>query len=449
MDTVSVHGGDLVATFLVSVKFRAFSMASQRLSKKAVDELQPRDKQYVCYDASLAGFGVKVYPSGRKSFVVEYRPGAGGRRVAKKRLVIGKFGTMTCEQARNLARQQLAEVQLGADPSQQKSATRKMLSFEEMGKEYLEKAAPGRLKQSTITNYEINLRRHANPHLGKIKIAEIARSDLTQMHSTIGEKSPVTANRVLETVSVVFRYAQDIGAVAEGHNPTQGIRSFKENRRERYLSEDEFVRLGEALELAENEGIPWANLDRQVQPKHAMKVENQRTVFSGSAIDAIRMLIFTGCRLREILHLTWGEVDLERGLLFLTDSKTGARAVVLNNLAQDILNRQPRSSSFVFPSEFVATDENGNLEDRPLADLNKPWRAVRRHAGIEDVRLHDLRHSFASVGASAGMGLPIVGALLGHKQAATTERYAHLDASPLRQASDEIAAKIASSMGVA
>lgn len=449
MDAISVHGGDLVATFLVSVKSRVFSMTSQRLTKKTVDELQPRDKQYVCYDASLAGFGVTVYPSGRKSFVVEYRPGAGGRRVAKKRLVIGKYGTMTCEQARNVARQQLAKIQLGADPSLKKSATRKMLSFEETGKEYLEKAAPNRLKQSTITNYEINLRRHANPHLGKFKIADIARSDLTQMHNTIGTKSPVTANRVLETVSAVFRYAQDIGAVAEGHNPTQGIRSFKESRRERYLSEYEFVRLGQALELAENEGIPWANLDKQVQPKNAVGAENQRTVFSSSAIDAIRMLIFTGCRLREILHLKWVEVDLERGLLFLADSKTGARAVVLNHLAQDILNRQTRRSSFVFPSEFMTSDENGNPKDRPLADLNKPWRAVRRYAGIEDVRLHDLRHSFASVGASAGMGLPIVGALLGHKQAATTERYAHLDASPLRQASDEIAAKIASSMGMA
>jgi len=130
-------------------------------------------------------------------------------------------------------------------------------------------------------------------------------------------------------------------------------------------------------------------------------------------------------------------VDLERGLLFLADSKTGARAVVLNQLSQDILKRQISNEVYVFPTEF---------EDKPRADLNKPWRAVRRHAGLEDVRLHDLRHSFASVGAGAGMGLPIVGALLGHKQAATTERYAHLDASPLRQASDEISLRIEAAM---
>ncbi len=266
------------------------------------------------------------------------------------------------------------------------------------------------------------------------------------MHNGIGEKSPIMANRTLETVSAVFRYAQEVEIVPEDHNPTKGIRSFKEHRRERYLSEGEFMRLGEALELAETEGIPWAYQAKADQSKHAVKTEHQKTVFSSIAIDAIRMLIFTGCRLREVLDLTWDEVDLERGLLFLDDSKTGARAVVLNNLAQDILNSQPRSSRFVFPSEFKSTDANGIPEDRPLADLNKPWRAVRRHAGIDNVRLHDLRHSFASVGASADMGLPIIGALLGHKQAATTERYAHLDASPLRQASDEIAAKIASSM---
>ncbi len=421
-------------------------MVSQRLPKKAVDELQPRDKQYVCYDNSLLGFGVKVYPSGRKSFVIEYRPGAGGRRVAKKRLVIGKFGIITCEQARKFARQQLAQVVLGDDPSELKAATRKMLSFEEMGKEYLNKGAPIRLKQSTITNYEINLRRHAYPHLGKLKITDINRTDLIHMHNTIGEKSPTTANRVLETVSAVFRFAQDIGAVDEGYNPTHGIRSFKENRRERYLSEDEFIRLGQALNIAETEGIPWENLNKKTQSKHTVKSENQKTVFSSTAIEAIRLLIFTGCRLREILHLTWQEVDLERGLLFLADSKTGARVVVLNQLAQDILGRQPRKCAFVFPSEFNMIGDEENPVDKPLADLNKPWRAVRRHAGIDDVRLHDLRHSFASVGASAGMGLPIVGALLGHKQAATTERYAHLDASPLRKASEEIAAKIASSM---
>jgi len=424
-------------------------MPVAKITKTLIDGLRPKNTQYLIHDTQLKGFGVRVTPTGYKSFIIDYRPGEGGRRVLKKRMVIGVVGKITCEQARAIARKKLAQVQLGKNPAAEREQKRRMLTFSEMAQRYLLEEAPRRLKQGTINNYEINLRRHANPVIGGTKISDLTRTDLIAMHNRIGAKSPIMANRTLETVSAVFRYAQEVGIVPEGHNPTKGIRSFKEQRRERYLSEDEFMRLGGALELAETDGIPWAYQAKTDQSKHAVKAEHQKTVFSSTAVDAIRMLIFTGCRLREILDLTWEEVDLERRLLFLADSKTGARVVVLNNFAHDILNRQPRNSRFVFPSEFKATNENGEIEDRPLADLNKPWRAVRRHAGIEDVRLHDLRHSFASVGASAGMGLPIVGALLGHKQAATTERYAHLDASPLRQASDEIAAKIASSMKVA
>ncbi len=225
--------------------------------------------------------------------------------------------------------------------------------------------------------------------------------------------------------------------VEEGYNPTNRIKSFKETPRIRYLSEKEFMRLGAALELAESDGIPWDLPPDTPVSKHTVKPGDQKTVFPKGATDTIRLLMFTGCRLREILNLTWPEVDLERGLLFLADSKTGARTVVLNQVAMEILRCQDQSGQYVFPSEF---------SDAPRADLNKPWRAIRRHAGAEDLRLHDLRHSFASVGAGAGMGLPIVGALLGHKQAATTQRYAHLDTSPLRQASDEIGAKIANAM---
>ena len=421
-------------------------MPVTRITKRAIEVLQPRSTAYVVYDSGLVGFGVRVNPTGAKSFLIEYRPGSGGRRVAKKRIVIGQFGKMTCEQARNVAREKLASVQLGNDPAADRAAQRTTPTFKETAGRYLQEEAPRRLKSSTITNYEINLRRHANPAIGSFKIADITRQDIIALHNRIGGKSPVTANRVLETISGVFRFAQEAGIVPDGQNPTVGIRAFKEKRRERYLSEDEFIRLGQALRLAETEGIPWAYRSNKAQSKHAVKADNQKTVFSSVATDAIRMLIFTGCRLREVLGLTWQEVALERGLLFLSDSKTGARAVVLNQQAMDILMRQYRSGPFVFPSDIPKLTDDGELIDRSLADLKKPWAAIRRHAGLEDVRLHDLRHSFASVGASAGMGLPIVGALLGHKQAATTERYAHLDASPLRTASDKIATHIATAL---
>jgi integrase len=150
------------------------------------------------------------------------------------------------------------------------------------------------------------------------------------------------------------------------------------------------------------------------------------------------LLIFTGARLREILGLKWNYVDFERGLLLLPDSKTGPKTIVLNAPALAILSELPRIGDFVIV---------GDNPDMPRHDLNRPWRLVSQRAGIDGVRLHDLRHTHASVGAGAGLGLPIIGKLLGHSQASTTQRYAHLDADPLRRASEHIAGHIAAAMG--
>jgi integrase len=153
-------------------------------------------------------------------------------------------------------------------------------------------------------------------------------------------------------------------------------------------------------------------------------------------------LILTGARLREILHLGWDHVDFERGLLLLPDSKTGKKAIVLNAPALDVLANLPRVGAYV-----IAGQAAGSEQERPRADLKRPWQAVAKRAGLNGVRIHDLRHTHASVGAGAGLGLPIIGKLLGHAQAATTARYAHLDADPLRRASDRIGSHIAAAMG--
>ncbi|MEI9914967.1 MAG: site-specific integrase [Methylovirgula sp.] len=159
------------------------------------------------------------------------------------------------------------------------------------------------------------------------------------------------------------------------------------------------------------------------------------------AAAASRLLIFTGCRLGEILNLRWSEVDLERGLLFLPDSKTGRKTVVLSAAAQSILAALPRLGIYVIASETA-----GQEVEKPRADLKRPWALIKAPAGLADMRLHDLRHSFASVGAGAGMGLPVIGKLLGHSQASTTQRYAHLDADPVRAAANTIAEKIERAM---
>jgi integrase len=220
-------------------------------------------------------------------------------------------------------------------------------------------------------------------------------------------------------------------------NPVRGIEKYSEKGRERFLSTGELERLGAALRLAETEGIAWRIDETKPIAKHIPK-EGRRTVIDPHAAAALRLLLLSGCRLREILHLKWEEVDTERGLLFLGDSKTGRKTIVLNAPALAVLAGLPRVGNFVIAGEDAK---------KPRSDLKRPWAMVTRQAGLEGLRLHDLRHSFASFGAGGGMGLPIVGKLLGHANATTTARYAHLDADPLRRASNAIASTIAAAMG--
>jgi integrase len=170
------------------------------------------------------------------------------------------------------------------------------------------------------------------------------------------------------------------------------------------------------------------------------KQEHRFTKIGPFPAAALRLLLFTGCRLREILHLKWEQVDIERGLLFLPDSKTGRKTVVLNAPALALLADLDRIGPYVLP---------GDDPEKPRADLKRPWEAVSKRAGLDGVRLHDLRHTYASFGAGGGLGLPIIGKLLGHTQASTTQRYAHLDNDPLRRATEQIGARIAAAIGEA
>jgi len=172
------------------------------------------------------------------------------------------------------------------------------------------------------------------------------------------------------------------------------------------------------------------------------KEAKRRTIIDPFAAAAIRLLILTGARLREILKLKWQHVDLERGLFLLPDSKTGAQSIILNAPALAVLSELKRVGAHVIASQSAGTER-----EKPRADLNRPWRSIAKRAGLAGLRLHDLRHSFASVGAGAGLGLPIIGKLLGHARASTTQRYAHLDTDPLRRASDHIGARLVAALG--
>jgi len=222
----------------------------------------------------------------------------------------------------------------------------------------------------------------------------------------------------------------------------RGIEKYPERGRERLLSVPELTRLGDAIREGETVGIPYEVDATKPKAKHARKPENRRTIIGPHAAAALRLLIFTGARLREILGLRWEWVDLERGLLLLPDSKTGKKSIVLNAPAMKVLAELPRLGAYV-----IAGQSAGRDEEAPRPDLNRPWRAVVKRAGLAGVRLHDLRHTHASFGAGAGLGLPIIGKLLGHAQATTTARYAHLDFDPLRRASEHIGSRLAAAMG--
>jgi integrase len=213
-----------------------------------------------------------------------------------------------------------------------------------------------------------------------------------------------------------------------GLNPARGIEKYPERGRERFLSFKELTRLGEAIREGETVGLPYTVDETTHMAKHAAKMENRRTVIGPHAAAAMRLLIFTGARLREILHLKWEHVDFERGMLLLADSKTGKKAIVLNAPALAVLTNLPRVGGYVIAGQAAGTDK-----EQPRSDLKRPWHAVAKRAGLEGVRIHDLRHTHASIGAGAGLGLPIIGKLLGHAHATTTARYAHLDADPLRR----------------
>ena len=408
-------------------------MPTLKLTRKAVSAIEPPERVTIYYDVDVKGFGLKVMPSGARSWILEYRPGVGGRSVAKKRIKIGTPATHSPEEARDEAAKTLARVTLGADPAAARAEERAAMTVKEIAESYLEKHVAEKRKGNTERLYRWVLNDHVLPSLGSMRASQVTRADVTRMQASItrGRKDKpnggrTTANRALAVLGAMFNWAAGEGLVPEGHNPVPKVERYRENQKERYLSSDELAALGAALTEAETVGLPYEVDETKATSKHAPKPENRLTVFSPHVTGAIRLLILTGCRLREILDLRWNDIDFERGLLLLPDSKTGKKAIVLSTAAIDVLTSLPRVGKFV-----IASSSAGTENERPRHDLKKPWDAIRARAGLHGARLHDLRHSYASVGAGSGMGLPILGKLLGHSQAATTARYAHLDADPV------------------
>jgi integrase len=424
-------------------------MASGRISKRALDALKCKlgqDRAFL-WDQGLAGFGVAAFPSGKKVFVAQFRQNGRSRRIA-----LGVYGRLTPDEARSSAKKVLGAVENGADPIQGRRDARAVRTFKELSDEFMRLHVSLKRKPLTEEQYRRLLDSYVNPAIGSRRLNDIRRVDVARLHADLSDQ-PYTANRCLALISSIWNWAARRDEVEFPANPAMGIERNAEKGRERFLRSEEIVRLGDALRLAETKGIPW-EVDEKPNAKHIVK-KNRRTVIDKHAAAAIRLLILTGARLSEILTARWDYVDWERGLLLLPDSKTGKKAIYLPAPALAVLEDLPRIKDNPYiiagqgPRKRKAADASAKKkpdEGSARVDLKKPWAAVSKHAGLEGVRIHDLRHSFASIGAGASLGLPIIGKLLGHTQPATTARYSHLDADPLHRAANLIGGHIAAAL---
>jgi integrase len=381
-----------------------------------------------------------VQRSGEKSYVVKYRAGS-GRGAPTRRVTLGAVGALTPDEARKLAKATLGAVAHGLDPAAVKAAERRASTLREIAEVFLAEHAEAKRKPLTASSYRDVLERIVLPELGSRRGENVTLADLARLHVRMKDR-PYQANRMLAVVGSLYAFAGKRKLVPAGFNPARGIDKYPEKGRERFLTGEELAKLGDAIREAETVGLPWGIDAAKATAKHAPKEANRRTVVDPYAAAAIRLLILTGARLREILKLQWQHVDLERGLLLLPDSKTGAKSIILNAPALALLAGLERVGAHV-----IAGQNAGKEGEKPRADLNRPWRSIAKRAGLAGLRIHDLRHTHASFGAGAGLGLPIIGKLLGHARASTTQRYAHLETDPLRRASDHIGSRLAAAMG--
>ena len=380
------------------------------ISRRTVEALPTGEREAVFWDHELSGFGVRVYPSGTKVYLVQTRSGGNSTRVT-----IGRHGVLTAEQARRKAAQVIASIKSGGKPARPQSWPDAGPTIAEVADRYLKEHVTVRCKPSTARACRYTLDRYLLPVFGARPLGTIGREEVAALQYRL-HKTPIMSNRVIDMLSRLFNTAEAWGIAPEGGNPCRFVQKYKERSCERFLSEEEFCRLGRVLDEVEAEGRVSAN-----------------------AVAAIRLLMLTGCRRGEIVTLRWEDVDLEAGELRLRDAKTGPRQVALSPAAVRVLSAIPR----VVDTPWVIA---GRKPGTRLANLNAPWLVVRARAGLEDVRLHDLRHSFASRALALGESLSMIGKLLGHRKVQTTARYAHLAQDSMKASAARVAESLRADM---
>jgi integrase len=402
-----------------------------RIGKRVVDALTPAKARQVIWDTEISGFGVRVYSTGRKVYVLKYRVG-GGRTGRVRWALIGTHGSITPDQARDIAKRWAAEVAQGGDPAGVREERRKAPTVSELLDEYLKNHVKVRNKPSTQLKVTDYVERIIRPALGRQKVAEVTRAHIARFHSGLSE-TPTTANRVLAALSKAFSLAELWGYRPEHSNPCTRIERFQEAPRERFLSAKEFAILGDVMIQAELGPLTFQDKKGRAKTVRA----------NPEAILALRLAIFTGMRTGEVLGLRWEYVDIGAGAANLPDSKTGKKVVQLPPPALELIATAQRPSD---GKGFVIRGGKEKDSQKALVNIATAWTAIRTVAGLADVRPHDLRHAFASVAASGGASLPVIGALLGHREAKTTQRYAHLSNDPLKATAGTVAGSIRDAM---
>ncbi|UWQ97486.1 integrase arm-type DNA-binding domain-containing protein [Rhodobacteraceae bacterium M385] len=380
-----------------------------KLTKRSIDQLAISEKDYFVWDSELSGFGVRVMPSGRKSYLVQYR--AGGR---SRRKTIGQHGALTVDQARVEARKLLGDVARGENPAEDRQRRLREPTISSLCDRFLSEYVSLHCKPSTFNGYSTYIETCVRPRLGSRKIGDLTRADVVAFHHDLRDR-PYTANRAVAMLSRMFNLAEDWGLRNEGSNPARRIKKYREEEKKRYLSDDEQARLGQVLE--------------------DVLATGQETEY---AVAAISLLVLTGCRLGEILSLKWEYVTPRH--LELPDSKTGRRRIPLPREAYDIITSLPRRAGN--PYVILGVTDHGHL-----VNLNSPWLRIRKLAGLEDVRMHDLRHTYASVAVMSGIDPFLLKEIMGHKNLQTTLRYSHFADEAVQQAAGSVAGKLAGALG--
>lgn len=382
-------------------------MAILKLTKTVVETAVAAAKDYELRDTLVPGFVCKVTTKGKRIFALQYRTNAGERR----KPTIGRFGELTVDQAREIARDWLADIRKGHDPSAEKAAARRALTVKELCKKFIEEYSIPRNKPSTVETYQEHINRYIIPTLGRIKVPDLTRADVNEMMRAYSH-IPSTINRAFACLRKMLNMAEVWGYRPDGSNPCRHVPMYPEKGKTRFITDEELVRIYKYLDRADEEGL-----------EHPLLILGIRLQFSFAA------------RMSEIRMLEWAWVDLENRRVEWPDSKTGKISKPVSEDAYQLLSTAPRiqGSPYVCPSVFRA--------DKPMSEgtYKNGWTRILKRAEVPHVGTHGIRHRAATDIANSGVSVKIGMALTAHKTATMFMRYVHAEDSPVREAAERVA----------